>query len=247
MNDTRFGFNLMSNEDLVAKIQMSAETMEAQEVLIFRNEPMLHKFANRLVMQGYSSPAFDEDDMLQVGRLALLEAAKNYDPTLNVKFSTYAWNYVRGRMRNEAANAKPGISVSRQTIANAQAGKTTTATTSAVNGVINMLSLNEKVRGVEKDELIDHVETSEDETSVAIRQFMQNETICTIAESVLSDKEISIIEDLFGLHDGIMKSEFEVAEKYDCTRQNINNYKRAALKKLRFAFDRSDLKFSDFF
>ena len=40
----------------------------------------------------------DIDDLYQAGLLGLIDAYKNFDPSKNVKFSTYAFNYILGEI-----------------------------------------------------------------------------------------------------------------------------------------------------
>ena len=42
---------------------------------------------------------FDHDDLFQAGMLGLVDAYKHYDPSVSVKFSTYAYYYVLGEVR----------------------------------------------------------------------------------------------------------------------------------------------------
>lgn len=44
----------------------------------------------------------EKDDLHQAGFLGLLKAYKNYNPNLNVKFSTYAFDYIYGEMYKES-------------------------------------------------------------------------------------------------------------------------------------------------
>lgn len=49
----------------------------------------------------------DSDDLYQVGMLGLLEAQKNFDSGLNVKFSTYAYYYILGEVTKYIRDSKP--------------------------------------------------------------------------------------------------------------------------------------------
>ena len=41
---------------------------------------------------------YDMDDLIQVGRIGLLNALNHYDPTQNTKFSSYAFLYIKGEI-----------------------------------------------------------------------------------------------------------------------------------------------------
>jgi RNA polymerase sporulation-specific sigma factor len=54
----------------------------------------------------------DKEDLFQVGAMGLMKACKNYDPSLNVKLTTYAHPFILGEMRKYIREDK-GIKVSR--------------------------------------------------------------------------------------------------------------------------------------
>lgn len=83
---------------------MMQKMTEVQRALAERNLPLvtwcLH---NRITYW----KADEYDDMFQTGALALCEAAMRYDETVGVRFSTYACEYIVGKIRNYAKwNAK---------------------------------------------------------------------------------------------------------------------------------------------
>ena len=41
----------------------------------------------------------NKDDLYQAGYMGLIMAYKNFDPSFNVKFSTYAYSYILGEMK----------------------------------------------------------------------------------------------------------------------------------------------------
>ena len=58
--------------------------------------------------EGYKS----KEDLYQVGIIGLITAYQKFDPTLNVKFSTYAYPYILGEMKKLVREDK-GIKISR--------------------------------------------------------------------------------------------------------------------------------------
>lgn len=49
----------------------------------------------------------DKEDLVQAGFLGLTKAYKNYNPNLNCKFSTYAYQYIYGEMYEAVNGVKP--------------------------------------------------------------------------------------------------------------------------------------------
>ncbi|HHU55891.1 MAG TPA: sigma-70 family RNA polymerase sigma factor [Acholeplasmataceae bacterium] len=48
----------------------------------------------------------DREDLIQAGLMGLHQATKKYDPSRNVKFSTYATYYIVGEIKKEIRNSK---------------------------------------------------------------------------------------------------------------------------------------------
>lgn len=58
---------------------------------------------------------FDKEDLYQEGKMGLIDAYENFDETKNVKFSTYAFPYVVGKVSNYVRENK-NIKISRDLI-----------------------------------------------------------------------------------------------------------------------------------
>ena len=61
------------------------------EELVKANEKLIYKIANRF----YN---YDKEDLYQVGVIGLLKAFKNFEESVETKFSTYAYDYIFGEM-----------------------------------------------------------------------------------------------------------------------------------------------------
>ena len=79
----------MENEELVSLIQQGKDVSENMGVLYQQNEGMLKKIV--LPLSEYA----ETDDLMQEAFLGMWEAVKNFDPSLNVKFMTYATHGIR--------------------------------------------------------------------------------------------------------------------------------------------------------
>lgn len=88
------GGTCLSNEELAAQIKGGDN--DAAAFLLSRNEGFLSSEAVKLCGQ-YSRPSI-VDDLKQEGALALLAAAKTYDPSSGAKLLTYAAGAVRSAM-----------------------------------------------------------------------------------------------------------------------------------------------------
>lgn len=90
----RAGDTDLSNEELAARINNGDN--DAAALLVSQNEGFLSVEAAKLCGQ-YSLPNM-EDDLKQEGAMALLAAAKRYDPSNGAKLLTYAAGAVRSAM-----------------------------------------------------------------------------------------------------------------------------------------------------
>lgn len=82
--------------------------MESLENLIVENANLIYKIANMFKNSGN-----DMEDLKQVGKLGFVEAYQNYDPSYNVKFTTYAYPYIYGSISKYVRENK-GIKISRE-------------------------------------------------------------------------------------------------------------------------------------
>ncbi len=80
--------------------------MEELNQVILDNQKLIYAITN--YFKNYSH----KDDLYQVGVLGLINAYYNYNPGLNVKFSTYAYPYILGEMKKLVREDK-GIKISR--------------------------------------------------------------------------------------------------------------------------------------
>ena len=70
--------------------------------LIMENQNLIYAIAHN-----FGNPTMLED-LFQVGCIGLMNAYKNYDPTYQVKFSTYAYPYIVGEMKKLIREKRPG-------------------------------------------------------------------------------------------------------------------------------------------
>ncbi|MEO8443981.1 MAG: RNA polymerase sigma factor FliA [Gammaproteobacteria bacterium] len=72
------------------------------DALVQEYAPLVKRIANHL--RGRLPAGVDQDDLIQVGLIALLDAARQYSPAKGASFETYAGIRVRGAMLDEVRN-----------------------------------------------------------------------------------------------------------------------------------------------
>lgn len=67
---------------------------EATDALVNGNFPLI-----KAIVKGYLNKGVEYDDLYQIGCVGFLKAIKNYDPSYDVKFSTYAVPMISGEIK----------------------------------------------------------------------------------------------------------------------------------------------------
>ena len=86
--------NTTSEMALVRAVQADPEYAKAATLKLLQKFTPLINSLSRQFAEGHQ----DCEDLLQEGRLGLLEALRRYDPSLGNALSTYVFVYIRGRM-----------------------------------------------------------------------------------------------------------------------------------------------------
>ena len=83
-------------------------TLSEAEVneLILSNLPLVKHIIGRLEI--HLPYGMDREDLVSVGNMGLIEAARQYDPSRNVKFQTYAYIRIRGAILDEIRKSSFG-------------------------------------------------------------------------------------------------------------------------------------------
>lgn len=61
----------------------------------------LVNIAVKVAQRKYKNPILDEGDLFQIGYIGLMDAAKRYDPSTGIKFSSFAFHRIYGSMLDE--------------------------------------------------------------------------------------------------------------------------------------------------
>ncbi len=84
-----------TNEDLCLDIKSGNSS--ALDELVSNNMGLVKKIAKSVNAHG----SMDDDDLVQSGIIALIKAARNFSPSLNCRFTTYAWTAIDHYIRRE--------------------------------------------------------------------------------------------------------------------------------------------------
>ena len=85
-------YNYEDNSRLIPLAKAGDE--EAKNRVIEMNLPLVSSISKKFLNRGY-----DYEDIFQIGSIGLVKAIKNFDPSFNVKFSTYAVPMIIGEIK----------------------------------------------------------------------------------------------------------------------------------------------------
>jgi len=87
--------SLLSHEESLRLIKLAqAGDAKAQETLVLRNTALVKSIVKKFLNRGV-----EFDDLMQIGSLGLIKAITGYDPSFNVRFSTYAVPMIAGEIK----------------------------------------------------------------------------------------------------------------------------------------------------
>lgn len=70
-----------------------------EDELIVKYLPLVHKIVNKIVT--YLQPPLSKEDMVSAGTVGLVKAARDFDPSKDAEFKTYAYIRIRGAVIDE--------------------------------------------------------------------------------------------------------------------------------------------------
>lgn len=86
---------MLTNEQTFALLEQAKQGNDlAKEKLITINSPLIKSIVKRYLNKGV-----DYEDLYQLGAMGFVKAINNYDPSFNVKFTTYAVPMIAGEIK----------------------------------------------------------------------------------------------------------------------------------------------------
>lgn len=238
------------NAELVARLQSGDR--QAGEALLLANTGLIALIARALL---HRAGCLELDDLLQEGRIGLLNAAERFDPALGYQFSTYAMWWVRqgiGRAVEAASHlirVPPHLRslqrktlVVRETLTQEQGREPGENEVARVAGLTPrqaqalqalpqvLLSLDDAISAKCSTALGDTLAGDVDLESRVVEQVAVSQIL---AATTLSARERSVVELRFGLHGGVSLTLPQVAAVVGMTSESARHCETRALKKLR--------------
>lgn len=190
-------------EEMYLKLFKEEGDLNAKAILIERN---LRLVAH--IVKKYSFPNKDVDDLISIGTVGLIKAIDSFDASKGTRLATYAARCIE-------------------------------------NEILMLFRNNKKTKGEvflqdpigtdkEGNEicLIDVLSSEEDSVLEAVENNTQITSLYAKMNKVLSKREKDILEMRYGLLDGNVKTQREIANILDISRSYVSRIEKKALKKL---------------
>ena len=242
-------------EELVIKAQQN--DMDAKRLLIIKNRGLVVSIAKR-----YCGYGLAVDDLIQEGIIGLILALKKYRPTINCRFSTYAYFWVKhcinravlskGRMIRLPDYLYNELIKLKRTLSELEKKYGKTFTKKEISKILNIplekvellmqvsdepVRLDDEIKGSEENstkKLMDKVPIKDVDIDYdIIANELRRDVSDILYNSHLNEREITILKYRYGIElDGAYTLE-EIGQKFGLTRERIRQIEEKALSKLR--------------
>jgi len=225
-------FKLLKNKDTSEK-----EKQKLHHELVIGNLRFVVSIAKQ-----YQNQGLDLLDLISEGNIGLLKSLDRFDPSMGLKFISYAVWWIKQSMIASLNENSRTIRIPSNLIQESQKSRKGDLSNSYdnSNNSVNELSytlpycvgLNREINE-DGDELIDIIRDPNEQNPEDI--FLSSDEIkkrVSAILSVLDDREKVIIEKYFGLN-GVESNLDDLGEEFQCTKERIRQLKDKAIKKLR--------------
>lgn len=182
--------------------RFKAGDLEAKNILIERNLRLVVHIAKKF------SSIKDVEDLISVGTIGLIKGIESFDYVKGTKLATYAARCIENEILMLIRNSKK---------------------------IKNEVFLQDPI-GTDKEgneiSLIDILNSSDDTIIDIVEQKLTIKKMYKKLNNILSEKEQIIIKLRYGLIDGKVKTQKEIAKKLNISRSYVSRIEKKALSKL---------------
>jgi len=194
---------LTEDEEKFYLSKFKSGDLKSKNVLVERN---LRLVAH--IVKKYSFPGKEVDDLISIGTVGLIKAIDSFDSSKGTRLATYAARCIENEILMLIRNNKK------------TKGEVYLQDPIGIDKEGNEISLMD-ILSSDKDSIVEIVENK-----------IQVKKLYTKINTVLQDREKSIIEMRYGLVDGNPKTQREIAKLLGISRSYVSRIEKRALKKL---------------
>ena len=188
--------------------RMESGDAQAREKLIEHNLRLCAHIARK-----YTVPGYEQDDLISIGTVGLIKGVSSFKPGTGTQLSTYCARCIENEilMCLRASQKRKGdISLHEPIGTDAEGNEMT---------------------------LIDILGTDEDEVHGQVERRVSLESVRKLVTSCLHGREKTVIEMRYGLADGKVYAQQEVAKKLGVSRSYVSRIEKKAMQRLKDAFE----------
>lgn len=203
----------LSREEEAEMIERMAQgDSEARETLIAHNLRLCAHIAHK-----YTVPGCDQDDLISIGTVGLIKGVNTFKPGSGTQLSTYCARCIENEilMCLRSSQKRKGEMSLQDPIGTDSEGNEIT--------------------------LIDVLGTDEDEVHGQVERRVSLQRVRSLVASCLQGRERTVIEMRYGLLDGRVYAQQEVADKLGISRSYISRIEKKAMLRLKEAFEKGTI------
>ena len=184
---------------------------EARETLIAHNLRLCAHIARK-----YTVPGYDQDDLISIGTVGLIKGVSTFRPGSGTQLSTYCARCIENEilMCLRASQRRRGEISLQDPIGTDSEGNEIT--------------------------LVDVLGTDENEVHGQVERRVSLQRVRRLVTSCLRGRERTVIEMRYGLLDGRVYAQQEVAQKLGISRSYVSRIEKKAMNRLKEAFERGE-------
>ena len=195
-----------------ALLERAAEgDRDAREKLITHNLRLCAHIARK-----YTVPGYDQDDLISIGTVGLIKGVNTFKPGSGTQLSTYCARCIENEilMCLRASQKRKGEISLQEPIGTDSEGNEMT--------------------------LIDVLGTDEDEVHGQVERRVSLESVRRLTDTCLHGRERMVIAMRYGLLDGRVYAQQEVADKLGISRSYVSRIEKKAMERLRETFEKGN-------
>ena len=199
---------LKAEEERAYLERLAQGDLEARNKLVEHNLRLVSH-----ILKKYYVQASDQDDLISIGTIGLIKGITTFKPDKKVRLATYASRCIENEilMCLRASQKRRGD-----------------------------VSLQEPI-GVDREgneiTLIDVLGTDGGEVHGEVERRISLQSVRVLAEKCLQGREATVIRMRYGLMDGKIYAQQEVADKLGISRSYVSRIEKKALERLKHAFE----------
>lgn len=235
-------------------IKAQSGDVEARNIIVSHNLKLVVKTAKK-----YMGLGVELDDLIQEGIIGLISAVNKFDVTRGTMFSTYAMFHIRNSIYQSIYNTSRNVRLPIHQYENIfKYKRTAKKLTNQLNReptleeiademhisfnkalqiyniLIDTVSINKKISSVESDELElgDTIASNVEIDDVVMNDMMKDDLKNALYTSNLTERELYVIINRFGLFDCNRKTLDYLGQKLNITRERVRQVEKKGIEKL---------------